>query len=75
MLMESGFWYREATLVLGTRLVRAGTLIQCARRWQSLPPQDQAQAALRLAEPLDGVTLMAGDEIASLAARPGYRFA
>ncbi len=75
MLMESAFWYREATLILGTRLVRAGTLIQCARRWHTMPPQDQAQAELRLAEPLDGITRMAGNEIASLATRPGFRFA
>jgi len=73
--MENGLWYSEATLVLGDRLLRAGTLIQCARRWGNLQPEEKLRAAIKLGTPVDGVALLRGDEIAALALRPGYRFA
>jgi hypothetical protein len=73
--MESSYWYSEATLTLDDNRLRAGTLIQCARRWENLGPEDRLRAAIRLASPVDGLTTLKGEEIASLAARPGYRFA
>jgi hypothetical protein len=73
--MESRLWYSEATLTLGTSRLRAGTLIQCARRWESLGQEDRQRASLRLAAPIDGVSVMEGDEIGTLALRPGYKFA
>ena len=73
--MERNFWYSEATLTLGTSRLRAGTLIQCARRWENLGQEDKLRASIRLAAPLDGVSLLQGEEIAMLASRPGYRFA
>ena len=73
--MESKHWYSEATLTLGTSRLRAGTLIPCARRWETLGQEDRLLASIRLAAPLDGVTLLQGEEIASLASRPGYKFA
>jgi len=73
--MESNVWYSEATLTLGTSRLRAGTLIQCARRWENLGQEDKLRASIRLAAPLDGVSLLQGEEIATLASRPGYRFA
>ena len=73
--MDSKVWYSEATLTLGTSRLRAGTLIQCARRWENLGQEDRQLAPIRLAEPLDGVTMLEGDAIAALASRPGYRFA
>jgi len=73
--MESNVWYSEATLTLGTSRLRAGTLIQCARRWENLGQEDKLCASIRLAAPLDGVSLLQGEEIATLASRPGYRFA
>jgi hypothetical protein len=74
-LMENGLWYGEATLVLDDRLLRAGTLVQCARRWGKLAQEEKLRAAIRLATPLDGIAVLQGDEIAGLASRPGYRFA
>jgi len=73
--MENDLWYCEATLVLGDRLLRAGTLIQCARRWGNLAPEEKLRAAIRLTTPLDGLAVLQGDEIVGLASRPGYRFA
>jgi hypothetical protein len=73
--MESSFWYSEATLTLGTSRLRAGTLIQCARRWENLGPEDKLLATLRLAAPIDGMSVLQGEEIGTLAARPGYKFA
>ena len=74
--MEHAFWYSEATLSLDDRLLRAGTLIQCARRWGNLDPAEKARAAIRLAAPIEGVAdLLQGEAIAALAARPGYRHA
>lgn len=73
--MESRLWYSEATLTLGTSRLRAGTLIQCARRWEHLGEEDRRRASLRLAAPIDGVTVLEGEEIGTLASRPGYKFA
>jgi hypothetical protein len=73
--MESRDWYSEATLTLGTSRLRAGTLIQCARRWENLGQEDRLRASIRLAAPLDGVSLLQGEEIGTLASRPGYKFA
>jgi hypothetical protein len=73
--MESRLWYSEATLTLGTSRLRAGTLIQCARRWQNLGQEDKLRASIRLAAPIDGVSLLQGEEIGTLASRPGYKHA
>lgn len=72
---ETGFWYSDATLVLDDRLLRAGTLIQCARRWQNLAPGEKQRAVVRLAAPLDGEVVLQGEGVGALAARPGFRFA
>jgi hypothetical protein len=74
-MMQTVVWYSEATLILDDRRVRAGTLIQCARRWQNLAPDEQKRATLWLAQPLDGETLLQGEQVAALASRPGFRFA
>jgi hypothetical protein len=74
-LMESSLWYSEATLVLDARLLRAGTLIQCARRWGNLRPDEKERATIKLGIPMDGAAVLQGGEIAALASRPGYRFA
>lgn len=73
--METGSWYSEATLILDDRLLRAGTLIQCARRWQNLEPDEKQRAVVRLAAPLNGETVLQGEGVAALASRPGFRFA
>jgi len=73
--MQNPGWYSEATLVLDDRLLRAGTLIQCARRWGGLAPEEKLRAAIRLATPLAGESLLQGDRIASLSLLPGFRHA
>lgn len=74
-ITEAGPWYSDATLVLDGRILRAGTLIQCARRWQKLVPDEKQRAVVRLATPLDGEAILRGAEVAALASRPGFRFA
>ena len=46
--MDSKVWYSEATLTLGTSRLRAGTLIQCARRWDTESPDDGMGAVARV---------------------------
>lgn len=72
---QTDLWYSEATLILDENRLRAGTLIQCARRWQNLAPDEQQRATVRLTQPLDGETVLLGEQVAALALRPGYRFA
>ena len=74
-IVESGLWYSEATLVLDGKFLRAGTLIQCARRWGNLTSDEKQRAAIRLAKPVDGESILPGESIAALASRPGFRFA
>ena len=73
--VETGSWYSEATLILDDRLLRAGTLIQCARRWQNLASDEKQRALVRLTTALDGETILRGEGIGALALRPGFRFA
>jgi hypothetical protein len=75
MTTQAGLWYSEATLILDDRLLRAGTLIQCARRWQNLTPDEKERALVRLATPLDGEMILRGQAVAALATRPGFKFA
>lgn len=75
MTGENGLWYSEATLALDERLLRAGTLIQCARRWGRLPPEEKLRATIKLTMPMDGKTVLQVDDIAALASRPGFRLA
>jgi hypothetical protein len=73
--MENGLWYSEATLVLDGKFLRAGTLIQCARRWGNLLPEEKLRATIRLMTPMNGMAVLQNDEIAALALQPGFRFA
>lgn len=61
--------------MLDGHVLRAGTLIQCVRRWGNLTAEEQTRAALKLAAPLDGTSLLQGDGIGALAAQPGFRLA
>jgi len=72
---ETGLWYCEATLMLDERVLRAGTLIQCARRWQSLSDEEKQRALVRLALPVDGENVLQHEAIAALTQRPSFRFA
>jgi hypothetical protein len=74
-IAESDLWYSEATLVLDGKFLRAGTLIQCARRWANLTGDEKQRAAIRLTKPVDGENTLQGESIAALASRPGFRFA
>lgn len=70
--MENIPWYSEATLFTDTRLRRAGTLIQCVRKWRSLNPEEQPDAHIKLSVKVDSRYRLDADRIAALMTRPGY---
>jgi hypothetical protein len=70
--METIRWYTEATLFTSTRLRRAGTLIQCVRKWRSLTAPEQAEAHLKVSVAIDGFYRLDPDRIAALMTEPGY---
>jgi hypothetical protein len=70
--MENVPWYSDATLFTDTRLRRAGTLIQCVRKWALLSAVDQSDAHIKLSVKVDSVHRLDAEQIAALMARPGY---
>lgn len=70
--MENIPWYSDATLFTDTRLRRAGTLIQCVRKWRSLSPAEQPDAHIKLSVKVDSLDRLDADQIAALMTRPGY---
>jgi hypothetical protein len=65
-------WYTEATLLLDGNLLRAGTLIQCARRWGLLEKEEREMAQIRMGSGVD-LFVLSADEIATLLGQPGFR--
>ena len=65
-------WYSEATLFTDTRLRRAGTLVQCVRKWVLLNAAEQPDAHIKLSVEVDGHRRLDADQIAGLMTRPGY---
>jgi hypothetical protein len=70
--MENIPWYSEATLFTDTRLRRAGTLIQCVRKWASLGADEQPDAHIKLSVKVDSLHRLDADQIAALMTRSGY---
>jgi hypothetical protein len=73
--MDSIPWYTEATLFTSAHLCRAGTVIQCVRKWGSLTAPEQAEAHLKVTVAIDGFYRLDPDRIAALMTQPGYRTA
>ena len=73
--METILWYTEATLFTSTHLRRAGTLIQCVRKWGSLTAPEKAEAHLKVSIAIDGFHRLDPDRIAALMTQPGYHTA
>ena len=70
--MEHIPWYSEAVLSGNGHLHRAGTLVQCVRKWTLLPVAERPTVQLPLRITLQGRRRIDGDQIAELAARPGF---
>jgi hypothetical protein len=70
--MEQIPWYSEAVLSGNGHLHRAGTLVQCVRKWVLLSEAERPAAQLKLTFDLDGRRRLDGDQIAELATRPGF---
>jgi len=70
--MEDIPWYCEATLFTDTRLRRAGTLIQCVRKWGLLSASEQPDAHIKLSVKIDDQHRLDADQIAALKNSPGY---
>jgi len=73
--MQNIPWYSEATLFTDTHLRRAGTLVQCVRKWALLPPTEQRDAHIKLSAEVDHLHRLDADQIAALMTRTGYRSA
>lgn len=61
-------WYSEASLVGDNRIYRAGTLVQCLRKWHVLNNTDQATAHIMLSKAIDGRTKLGHDAVAAIMA-------
>ena len=70
--MEDIPWYSDATLFTDTRLRRAGTLIQCVRKWGLLSANEQPEAHIKLSVDVDGHHRLDAGQIAALMNRSGY---
>jgi hypothetical protein len=71
--MEDIPWYSDATLFTDTHLRRAGTLIQCVRKWAILSSTEQPGAHIKLSVKVDSLHRLDADQIAALMTRSGYR--
>ena len=65
-------WYSEAVLTSGGHLHRAGTLIQCVRKWALLPEAQRSAAQLKLSCELDGCRNLDSDQIVRLTLLPSF---
>jgi hypothetical protein len=72
--MEDIPWYSDATLFTDAdaRLRRAGTLVQCVRKWGLLSADEQPGAHIKLSVEVDSHRRLDADQIAALMRRPGY---
>jgi len=70
--MEDIPCYSDATLFTDTRLRRAGTLIQCIRKWASLSAAEQPDAYIKLSVKIDSLHRLDADQMAALMNSPGY---
>jgi hypothetical protein len=71
-VMETIPWYTEATLFTSAHLRRAGTLIQCVRKWGCMSALEQAEAHLKVSVAIDGLYRLDPGQIAALMDQPGY---
>jgi hypothetical protein len=65
-------WYSEAVLASGEHLHRAGTLIQCVRKWALLPEAQKSTAQLKLSFDLEGRRSLDSDQIIRLTQLPSF---
>ena len=70
--MEDIPWYSDATLFTDTRLRRAGTLIQCVRKWGLLNTAEQPDAHIKLSVKINSLHRLDAEQIAALTTRSGY---
>ena len=70
--MEGIPWYSEATLFTDTHLRRAGTLVQCVRKWGALNDAEKSGAHIKLSIVVDGCRRLDGEQIAAMMSRPGF---
>ena len=64
-------WYAEAELVLDGNVLRAGTLIQCVRRWGVMNRDEQEIAQIRIGSGM-GLFVLPSSEIRTMLEQPGF---
>ena len=70
--MEDVPWYSDATLFTETRVRRAGTLVQCIRKWDALSDDEKHNAHIKLSVQVDGLLRLDAVQILALMSHPGY---
>lgn len=65
-------WYAEATLLLDGNLIRAGTLIQCVRRWGLMDKEEREMAQIRIGSGI-GLFVLIASEIGAFLEQPGFK--
>ena len=70
--MEDVPWYSDATLFTDTRVRRAGTFVQCIRKWDVLSDDEKHDAHIKLSVQVDGLLRLDADQISALMSHPGY---
>jgi hypothetical protein len=71
-VMDDIPWYSEAVLSGDGHFHRAGTLIQCVRKWALLPEAERKTAQLKLSFDLEGCRTVDGEEIGRLTTLTGF---
>lgn len=71
-VMDQIPWYSEATLVSGNHCFRAGTLVQCVRKWNDMKASERPVAVIKLSFQLDGLETIGAESISRLASRPDF---
>lgn len=68
--MEDIAWYTEASLSANMRILCAGTLVQCVRRWARLPEGEQSQVVIKVGRHTDAMKVLTQDQVSALARHP-----
>jgi hypothetical protein len=71
--MDEFSWYSDASLRLPGRVLCAGTLAQCVRRWMRLSDKEKEDALLTFAKSSAELTTVGRQQIAQLAEVPALR--
>jgi hypothetical protein len=68
--MDDIAWYAEASLSANMRVLCAGTLVQCVRRWTLLSEGEQSLVIIKVGSHTDVRKVLTQDQVWALARHP-----